>query len=70
VIAYENGLANTTGGLLRSFNTSLLAFQDASEAGSLVNLSPSQWEELNKTVADAARVNNRTTATRGNTASE
>jgi hypothetical protein len=47
-----------------------LAFQDASDAGALANLPPSQWEELNKTVADAARVNNRTTATRGNTASE
>jgi hypothetical protein len=70
VIIYENRLTNTTGGLLRSFNTSLLSFEDASQAGALTRLPPRQWEALNSTVASLARVNNRTISTRGNTASE
>lgn len=70
MITYENRLSNTTGGLLKSFNTSLLSFEDASQAGVLTTLPPSQWGELNKTVASMARVNNRTTSTRGNTASK
>lgn len=68
VIAYENGLSNTTGDLLVTFNRTLLSFEDASQAGVLTTLSPTTWQELNKTVASMARVNNRTASTRGNTA--
>jgi hypothetical protein len=70
VIAYENGLANTTGTLLKGFNESLLSFEAASSAGVLSNLAPAQWQELNETVAGIAGDNRDITATRGNTASE
>ncbi|WIA16180.1 hypothetical protein OEZ85_012894 [Tetradesmus obliquus] len=68
VIAYENGLSNTTGTLLKGFNESLLSFEDASSAGVLANLNPAQWQELNETVASIAGDNRDVTATRGNTA--
>lgn len=70
VIAYKNGLSNTTGTLLKGFNESLLSFEEASSAGVLANLNPAQWQELNETVASIAGNNRDVTATRGNTASE
>lgn len=70
VIAYENGLSNTTGTLLKGFNESLLSFEEASSARVLANLNPAQWQELNETVASIAGDNRDVTATRGNTASE
>lgn len=68
VIAYENGLSNTTGTLLKGFNESLLSFEEASSARVLANLNPAQWQELNETVASIAGDNRDVTATRGNTA--
>ncbi|WIA36374.1 hypothetical protein OEZ86_007690 [Tetradesmus obliquus] len=68
VIAYENGLSNTTGTLLKGFNESLLSFEEASSARVLANLNPAQWQELNETVTSIAGDNRDVTATRGNTA--
>jgi hypothetical protein len=70
VIAYKNGLSDTTGTLLKGFNESLLSFEAASNDGALKNLAPEQWQELNETIADIADSNKDITATRGNTASE
>eukprot|EP00879_Flechtneria_rotunda_P006676 GHRR01007016.1.p1 GENE.GHRR01007016.1~~GHRR01007016.1.p1 ORF type:complete len:614 (+),score=157.23 GHRR01007016.1:344-2185(+) len=70
VLAYENGLAKTTQGILSNFNTTLQSYQPAAAAGALTNLNTNQWATLNETIADAADANKLITSTKGSTASK
>eukprot|EP00775_Hariotina_reticulata_P012768 gene12768-12896_t len=68
VLKYENALANSTSSMLTQFNTSLLAFKPAAEAGALRTLSPAKIEELNNTIEGIAKANSAITTVKDNTA--
>jgi sodium-dependent phosphate transporter len=70
VLKYENALANSTSSMLNQFNSSLLAFKPAADAGALRTLSTAQWEQLNNTIEDIASSNKAITTVKDNTAGD